>query len=190
MGYKILSLDMPAFIDVCQQLQEIVVKSGFTPDVIIPVPRGGNRVATYLFADTKQIPLTLVRPPKGIIKSSLATGLRMLPECVIDMLRIAEAKILVRKRNHMDNTSIILPKLPPELKNILIIDDAVDSGATLKAIVEKFAEKYTDRNVRTAVITVTYSRPTYRPDYAVFDNRTLIRTPWSIDSRIKRLKKR
>lgn len=171
---------MPAFIDICARLQSIVESSGFRPDVIVPVPRGGNRVASHLFTDTIQKPVTLIRPPKGKLKRSIASCLRVLPSCMRDALRIAEARILVRKRCHMDNTVIKLPELSSG-KRILIVDDAVDSGATLKAIVEEFMRKYPGCDIRTAVITITGTDTTYRPDFCVLDNRTLIRTPWSID---------
>lgn len=171
---------MPAFIDICAQLQATIESSGFHPDVLIPVPRGGNRVANRLFTDIPRKPVTLIRPSKGKLKRSVASCLLLLPSCMRDALRIAEAKILVRKRCHMDNTIIELPELSSGEK-ILIVDDAVDSGATLKAIVEEFAKRYPDRDIRTAVITITGTETTYRPDFYVLDNRTLIRTPWSID---------
>ncbi len=183
MGFKILNLDMKAFADICCRLQTIVDDSGFKPDVIIPVPRGGNRVASRLYTGLDQIPVLLERPPKGKLKRGLAAVLRLLPGFMLDALRIAEARILVRKRNHMEQTKIHIPELKPWWRNILIVDDAVDSGATLKAVVEGFAALHPDRDIRTAVITVTGSDIVYTPDYFVLNNRTLIRTPWSIDAR-------
>ncbi|MDE6702075.1 MAG: phosphoribosyltransferase domain-containing protein, partial [Muribaculaceae bacterium] len=98
-------------------------------------------------------------------------------------IRIWEARKLIKRKEHMATTGIVLPTLSENIRKILIIDDAVDSGATLKAIVEKFKAEYPNTDIRSAVITQTHPQAIYKPDYCIFDNSTLIRTPWSIDMR-------
>lgn len=180
MGFKIITLDMPAFTDICAQLQAKIEKSGFRPDVIVPVPRGGNRVVSSLFTDIPKKPVALIRPPKGKLKRFFSSFLQIMPMFVLDILRIAEAKMLVKNASHMSKTSILLPELN-DAKNILIVDDAIDSGATLKVVVENLYQKFPGRDIRSAVITVTGKEPSYEPDYCIFNNQTIIRTPWALD---------
>lgn len=69
-----------------------------------------------------------------------------------------------------------------DAQNILIVDDAVDSGATLLAVVEAVRIDMPGAEVRSAVITQTTPSPVITPDYTLYNNRTLIRFPWSMDA--------
>lgn len=68
---------------------------------------------------------------------------------------------------------------------VLIVDDAIDTGATLKLVKDKILEKYPKTIVRIAVITVTSNRPLIDADYCIYHNRTLVRFPWSNDVKKK-----
>ena len=72
-----------------------------------------------------------------------------------------------------------------ENKKILIIDDAIDSGDTLSAIVETLKKTNPKAKVATAVLTETTKNPAIRADYTLYRNQTLIRFPWSNDYRKK-----
>ena len=87
-----------------------------------------------------------------------------------------------RKVNIGKARKVILPELRG-FRSILIVDDAVDSGKTLKTIVDEVRKKYLTAEIKTAVITVTTKQPIILPDYYLFYNHTLIRFPWSADSR-------
>lgn len=182
MGFKILNLDLQSFADVCHKLETKVADDGYVPDIVIDIPRGGSRMCPYIFSEANHAEITLVRPPKGVLKNRLKNILKYMPRFVNDWLRKTEARHLVRRKKHMDNTTIILPALDSSIRHILLIDDAVDSGATLKAIADKFSCHYPSIEIRTAVITVTGEAPVYMPQYCMFNDSTLIRTPWSIDS--------
>ena len=65
---------------------------------------------------------------------------------------------------------------------ILIVDDACDSGSTLRAVMDAVRKISPERVViKTAVITTTTYRPVVSPDFSLYRNRTLIRFPWSKD---------
>ena len=64
---------------------------------------------------------------------------------------------------------------------ILVIDDAIDSGDTLAAIVKTLRQTNPYVSVSIAVITETTRRPRIRANYTLYRNRTLIRFPWSND---------
>jgi hypoxanthine phosphoribosyltransferase len=66
--------------------------------------------------------------------------------------------------------------------SLLVVDDAVDSGATLSrvlAAVAGLAPPGTE--IRSAVIAVTTKSPCVEPTYALYRQR-LCRFPWSIDA--------
>ena len=70
-------------------------------------------------------------------------------------------------------------------KNVLLVDDAIDTGATLKLIKDTLAERYPLAVIKIAVITVTSNHPLIDADYYLFHDRTLVRFPWSNDVKKK-----
>lgn len=181
MGFKVLTLDFQALRELGQQLRFKVESSGFVPDLVIGVPNGGVRIAVNVFDKYPQASMALERAPKGGFKRSLSGFIKLLPLFMRDWIRILEAHALVRKSGHMSNTQIVFPQIDGDVRRVLFVDDAVDSGATLKAVMDSFSRQYPSIQAKSAVITITGTETSYRPDYYLFDNRTLIRLPWSID---------
>jgi hypoxanthine phosphoribosyltransferase len=71
----------------------------------------------------------------------------------------------------------------PKPPSLLIVDDAVDTGATLSQVIDAVRRHApSGSRVRSAVITVTTDWPLIRPDFTLF-NRQLCRFPWSMDAR-------
>lgn len=183
MDYKVKTLSPQLFVQTCRQLRDTVEASGFHPDVIIAIPRAGHWIQDAGWSDYPKYPVELIRPSKGKLKKKVSGIIKRLPLWLRDNIRIWEARKLVKRKEHMATTGIVLPSLPDNVKKILLIDDAVDSGATLKAIVEKFKAEHPHADIRSAVITLTYPKAIYKPDYCIFNDAILIRTPWSIDMR-------
>ena len=65
-------------------------------------------------------------------------------------------------------------------RDILIIDDAVDSGKTLFVINQYIKSLDSKIKVKNAAITITQKSPLILPNYYLYKN-TLIRFPWSYD---------
>ena len=81
---------------------------------------------------------------------------------------------------------MLTESLSPTLKclkgrKVLIVDDAVDSGATMLAVAEALREANPEAEIRTAAITVTTPKPLITPDYSMYKD--LIRFPWSMDAK-------
>lgn len=182
MGFKILNLDTVLFAEKCQELETLVRESAFEPDLVIAIPRSGLRMLPYVFPDKPQNNVVLPPRKKDGIKKYIMQYIAKSPQWFKDLLRIVHAKWLVSRRNRIDIDAIGLPEPEADFKRILIIDDAVDSGATMLAVVESFKKKYPEIELRTAVLTVTGRKPAFIPDYSLYNNSTLIRTPWSPDS--------
>ena len=104
-------------------------------------------------------------------------------------MRMVESKMLQLRKSPKRNEGISV-EVPEELievltlKNkpeILMIDDAIDSGETLYAIAETLKKTNPDTRISIAVITETTRNPRIRSNYTLYRNRTLIRFPWSND---------
>lgn len=184
MKFDIVTLDEAAFKDACMTLRAMVESSGYKPDVVIAVPRGGRYVAEAGWGDFARYEISFNRPDKRkIFKAATRSLLTVMPQFVCDALRRLDAYRLVRRSNHMDNAAIDLPTLPPNVGRILIVDDAVDSGATLRAVVGRLADAYPNVVIKSAVITVTAKTPIHMPEFMLYHNNTLVRMPWSIDAK-------
>lgn len=181
MGFKVLTLDFPALKNLSGQLLTKIEVSGFVPDLVIGVPTGGARIADLVFESYPKASMTLIRPPKGVFKKRVSSFVKFLPMFLRDWLRILEAHVLVGNSNHMAKTKIVFPEIGEGVKCVLIVDDAVDSGATLKAVMNEFSRQFPDIEAKSAVFTITGAKTVYRPDFYLLDNQTLVRMPWSID---------
>lgn len=197
--YKVKSLSPADFDKECERLESQVMADGFSPDCIIGIESGGRHVAERLFRDVPHLYTRLQREStrlkSGRTGDILAGIFRIIPRWCLDRLRIYEAKKLSDAHHALlgdpERLQSVLEekynavRLPDteDYRRILIVDDAIDSGMTMGAVLKRVRDICAvDCDVRTAVITVTDSSPIAKPDYALFDNNTLIRFPWSIDS--------
>ena len=167
----------------------------YDPDVIIGVLNGGGYVGRQIVQvspkETTYVEVKIQRDgttkkEKGLIHSILQS----LPYSVLNILRILESIVLEykSKKNNTKRKGTI--KLPDnvvsflsdgENKKVLLVDDAIDSGATLLLIKQYLMSKFENIDVKIAVITITTKQPLVVADYYRYYNRTLIRFPWSND---------
>lgn len=167
----------------------------YDPDVIIGVLNGGGYVGRQIEQvspkETTYVEVKIQRDgttkkEKGLIHRILQS----LPYGVLNILRILESIVLEykSKKNNTKRKGTI--KLPDnvvsflsdgENKKVLLVDDAIDSGATLLLIKQYLMSKFENIDVKIAVITITTKQPLVVADYYRYYNRTLIRFPWSND---------
>lgn len=185
----------PALLDdACQQLSLQVKSSGFVPTLIIGIQTGGAEVARLLkrnFIEAEYCEVHISRPDtkqKG--KSVTHRLLQLLPLGICNALRIAESRMREWLSRGKQPVRIGQITLPQEAENklqqskspkILIVDDAIDTGATIRMAKEQLQLRYAGNEVKVAVITVTTSAPMCEADYCLYHNRTLCRFPWSND---------
>lgn len=167
----------------------------YDPDVIIGVLNGGGYVGRQIVQvspkETTYVEVKIQRDgttkkEKGLIHRILQS----LPYGVLNILRILESIVLEyksRKNNTKRKGTIKLPDnvvsflSDGENKKVLLVDDAIDSGATLLLIKQYLMSKFENIDVKIAVITITTKQPLVVADYYRYYNRTLIRFPWSND---------
>ena len=76
-----------------------------------------------------------------------------------------------------------------EVKNILIIDDAIDTGKTMFIVKSNLNKLFPNAQIKNAVISWTIESSIIKPDYYLFKN-VLVRFPWSKDYKGKDFEKK
>jgi len=67
-------------------------------------------------------------------------------------------------------------------KNVLIVDDAIDTGYSIKQVISALSARFSNIGlIKVAVITLTKKSPVYFPDYYIYNNQLCL-FPWSLDS--------
>ena len=168
----------------------------FKPDLLIGIRSGGYVVAEAMvssFPEATLLSLTCRRPSTETKQNSstLKNVLRKLPEFFTNRMRIIEHIMLTQLRtpkiNRFSPDRAELTMIENVIRqyganpNILIVDDAVDSGATLATVVDIIRNiAGSEAIIKTAVITVTTVHPFIEPDYLLY-RYVLCRFPWSFD---------
>lgn len=190
---RVVTLDTKEFRDICGKLA-ILVKTNFpSPDCIVGIRTGGEfvakEVASYFPAATV-LSVGLRRPSSEMKGGLVKRVVRILPRFMQDALRMGESLVLSRlsKGKMPDKPASLSDEVARWLLDnrharILILDDAVDSGATLWRVKEAVCRIAPDSDIITAVITVTTSSPIITPDISLYNNRVLVRFPWAMDAK-------
>lgn len=154
------NLTWQGFGDACRQIAEQIADSGWMPDLIVAIARGGMLPAGA-------ISYALGVKANGAINVEFYTGVGK---------TMTEPEIL---EPYMDISSL-------EGKRVLIVDDVADSGKTLKLIMDLIAKEglsmggnSTKVDARSATI---YLKPTsiIKPDYVFKQTDKWINFPWSV----------
>ena len=181
---RVLTLNNIDFNNHCHKLQALA--SSYCPDLIVSIASGGDFVAQNIFDNVTHISVECRRlSTDGKQNSSLIRKItKLLPRCVNNVLRIVEAKMLAMRKPVVRDIALTdaQQSAVAEAERVLVVDDAVDSGATLLAVVNAIKKVDARKDVRAAVITVTTRNPLIVPDFSIYNNQTLIRFPWSIDA--------
>lgn len=154
------NLTWQGFGDACRQIAEQIADSGWMPNLIVAIARGGMLPAGA-------ISYALGVKANGAINVEFYTGVGK---------TMLEPEIL---EPYMDISSL-------EGKRVLIVDDVADSGKTLKLIMDLISEKGLSMggdiakvDARSATI---YLKPTsiIKPDYVFKQTDKWINFPWSV----------
>lgn len=184
----VLTLDGHRFEAACASLWALASGEN-VPDLLIGIRTGGLVVAEAMaraagagpvLALTCRRPSTAHKQRHGVARDLVAR----LPRPALDRLRLIEHAVLSRRPPTLRE---IDPRELAKLdacgaRAVVIVDDAVDSGATLAAVVAAVRARLPAAEIRTAAIVVTTERPLIAPDYSLYRGQ-LCRFPWSLDSR-------
>jgi hypoxanthine phosphoribosyltransferase len=181
----------------CTELADQV--RGFDPDLVVGIATGGADIAQALAEALGGTRLTIVksqRPGTRIKQGRLVSrAIASLPERFANLARWAEVEYrearyyLEMRRHGVDRADLVgrierLETLAEEVsgaKRVLVVDDTLDSGQTLRGVVQAVRAANPGAEIRSAVIATTWRRPPIVPDY-VLQGRLLLRLPSSFDA--------
>ena len=177
--------------DIEKACDDLIEQFDCSFDLVVGIAEGGKLIAETI-VQKLGLPLLLVKRQRLLTtgKNRMKGVFKYVPKTLLNVVRIAENRFYefsLNKKNRKDKSAEIqmltddssfLESLP--IKNVLLIDDAIDSGATILDV-EKFLQPRR-WNIKVAVITQTFNNPLRNADYKVYD-KTLIRFPWSSDYR-------
>lgn len=182
----------------CKQLADEVINKNYSPDIIVGILTGGGIIGRKSFEEFKNkaansdvvyTELKLQRPStKMKAKKKVNSILTILPLWFLNFLRVAEVyyyEIKVRfVKPQREGILVVEDLVDKKLKmggnKVLIIDDCIDTGYTLKTIKDYLLYNYPGNDFRIAVATVSHHFPVVLPEYQLYD-RVLLRFPWAND---------
>lgn len=175
----------------CRTLAERAT-ADYSPDLLVAIERGGLHVAQEMLTSgvlaADLVTVTAHRPATAVKRRwNLRAPLSRLPRPVANGLRLLEHHVRLATTTR---TSGRAPDVVADAQvrariaaseRLLVVDDAVDSGATLAAVLQEL-RSVTEAEVRSAVLAVTFPAPAVIPEYAVHRKGVLLRLPWSDDA--------
>ncbi|MDM1297855.1 hypothetical protein HXZ94_05005 [Empedobacter falsenii] len=190
---KVVNFDQEvfeSFLD--EKLKDFLVEN--TSVLVIGIKEGGipiaglvksileKKTSTQLdFITIKcQRPSTKSKKKNSIVKYLLKNLFKILPQFFLNQVRIYEHKFLMNNKNQ--DREVHFPQNSDFNKydKILVVDDAVDSGYTLKNVVEKLEKNNSSAKIYSLAVVVTDKNAVKIPDYYLYSD-VLIRFPWSLD---------
>ena len=192
MSLKVITLKDDSFTNDCMVLFNLITDR-ISPDLLIAIETGGGEIvrrlersvnikANIIYVEASRIKRKSLF---SIIKSNL---IKKLPIGLNNILRILEHSARqfiykIGKSNSGRNISVGKDDYLylASSDNICIIDDAIDSGNTIKQVVDEVRRVNKNARISTAVIVKTFESPLLNPDIYLY-NDTLIRFPWSDDA--------
>ena len=183
---QVITLTPSLLQSAAECLSAQILRRGDAPQHIVAIRQGGAEVGQLMkthFPETVYQEITLTRS-FGVQKSLLSPILRCLPVWFKDVLRMLELRMMELfccTKHPQRYGKIELSVLPKAGETVLLVDDAIDTGATLQKARTEILKLCPDVQIKVAVITVTTPHPMCEADYYLYHNRTLCRFPWSMD---------
>lgn len=198
-AFAVRTLTDAAFGAACAELMAQVERT-YAPSLLVGVRTGGLVVAEKMACVVPSLPTGIPVAPLTCRRAAtiakarlpmLGQALSALPRSVTDALRIAELRLSAGRRRARAPTQAVdqaeadaiatYVRAGPPGQRLLVVDDAVDSGVTLCAVLRVLRGLCPeDTEIRSAAVTVTLDRPLVEPDFALHRG-VLCRFPWALD---------
>ncbi|MCA1065338.1 phosphoribosyltransferase [Rossellomorea sp. AcN35-11] len=161
-----------------------MVEQDFKPDVVVFISKGafiiGETISNYY--DVPLVEIFAVREGNKL-KDLLSPIFRFIPKGLKNFLRKKELQSGYHKKNvnrkvSLENGFDLLNKA----KNILIVDDSVDTGYTAKQVSNYIYTTFKTSPTFASLNYFSESKEVYRVDYYNYEN-YVMNGPWSKDSK-------
>lgn len=163
-----------------------LIKKDYSYDCVIFVAKGSYLIGRDL-AKYNDTPLLEIRAKRrgGKIKKIISPLLQFIPKKMKLKLRSKE----VNSNYHDENSErfVVYDELIysnyKKIKKILLVDDSIDTGNTLKAVLRNLKDYFKDAEIKVAALNVfDKSKRLVNTDFTLYENTILI-GPWSNDSK-------
>lgn len=154
------------------------------PDLVVFVATGAFSLGQAL-ARLYNVPVCEIKAARSgnSIKSMLTPLLKLLPKGLKLWLRKKEQNSGFHSNNSAREVQFNPPVLEREIKSILLVDDAVDTGYTILACKNELKKRYPQASVEVAALTVfDMSKQLVQVEYCLYEN-VILMGPWSNDSK-------
>lgn len=155
-------------------------------DLVIFVARGAYLIGRD-FSEFNNCPLLEIKASRsgGKLKKLLRPILCLIPEKLKLYLRKKELNSNVHKENNERNVMFDEEKYKEnkKAKKILLVDDSIDTGYTIKSAKEAIENFFKGATVKVAVLNYfDKAKDVFTPDYYLHKD-TILKGPWSNDSK-------
>jgi hypoxanthine phosphoribosyltransferase len=183
MDQRVKDISLDQITAYSQYLAHKISDSGWIPGHIIYVERAGlfvgYTISTYFLCGISGIYCSRAGT---LIKSKMKTILRILPRAVTHLLRDFEIMSNIHSM-YKERKVYMKGPYPPQDKNLLIVDDAIDTGYSAAQILSfLLGNGYHKEQIKIAVLTNTKKNSACLADISLFDH-VKFAFPWSFDSR-------
>ncbi len=155
-------------------------------DLVIFVAKGSYTIGKKL-SELGNCPLLEIKATRkgNKLKKIISPFLKLIPKKIKMYLRNKEVKSNVHDKNIERN--VIYDKETwnkyKNCKNIILVDDSVDTGYSIKSCQEEIQKFFTDSNVKIAAFNYfEKSVNVVKVDYSIYKE-TMLNGPWSNDSK-------
>lgn len=185
---KFLELSKEKLQEENKKLYNIVIKN-YKYDLVIFIARGSYLVG-YDLAKLNNANLLEIFANRngGKLKKMLRPILTIIPRSIKEKLRKKEMNSNYHEKNSDRKISFNeeIWKNYLDCKNILIVDDSIDTGFSVKSVKEVVINFFKDATVKVAVLNYfEKSQKIVKSDYSLYKE-TMILGPWSNDSKENR----
>lgn len=187
---EVITLDNETF---SKKSTELIYKIDFQPELIVGILNGGGYVVNEIRTIDRfeKVQFEFVKLQRSnCLKHNLFFKfiLRLLPYNISNKLRVIESLKARKSISNLNKDELSSSKInfqfnsvsKKEINNILIIDDAIDTGKTMFRIKSSLNKLFPNAQIKIAVISWTLESSIIMPDYYLFKN-ILVRFPWSKD---------
>lgn len=180
---KFINLSLRNLRSECKKWAK-VIDQDYQPDAIVFVAKAGFLIAEIL-SEEMNVPMfgvETVREKGNKIKNIVAPIIRLLPNVVRNLFIMIELASGIHSNNSRRNVRLLDERII-DVNNILVVDDSVDTGASIVAVVQFLKSMYPKVNIKIAALNVwEKSKEVVEVDFALYKN-TVIKAPMSKDSK-------
>lgn len=190
---EVITLNKQLFSNTCAELAS---KIEIQPDLVVGILNGGGYVVNEIKQNHfKKAYFQLIKFKRKMVFLDYFASpflLSLFPNKILNRLRIYKAinaKKSIQGFNFKELSNYKLnfkfvESIGKEVKSILIIDDAIDTGRSMFVVKNNLKTLYPNALIKTAIISWTIENSIEKPDYYIFKN-VLVRFPWSKDYKQK-----